>query len=301
MGKAELTDLLVTIDDVLPGAILIEINMQGLNHGDVSLHNTLMRVGGSADSNVNNICNVSPAQCKAGFLMLHLTASSSAYLEGTWGWTADHSLEPSPSGNSASTYVATGRGFLIESTKATWMMGVAPEHQAMYGLNINKAQNVYIAMAQIETPYWQPSPPPQPNLHAPRPWTANAKYGDPTFYNCNSNVDNCYKAWGMRVSGGNGILIYGIGTWTFFEDFNGDWSNPKWQACSNDDSSYCQQNGYMIQGVPKNSYFYGLATKKIRNMVVTGVNGNMRVLARESVNAGGWGGHIVAFLDYSGS
>lgn len=301
IGKAELTDLVITIHGVLPGAILVEINMAGLNPGDVSLHNTILRVGGTTDTNVNDVCDVSPGTCKAGFLMLHLTVSSSAYLEDVWAWTADHSLEASPSGNWASTYVATGRGFLIESTQATWLMGVAPEHQTLYGLNINNAQNVYVAMAQIETPYWQPSPPPSPNLHAPKPWTANAKYGDPNFQYCNDDVDNCYKAWGMRVSGGSGILVYGVGVWTFFEGFNGDWSNSKFSACSDDDSRYCQQNGFQILGTPRASYFYGLATKKVRNMVVTGLNGRIKVLATQAENAGGWGGHIVAYLGFTGS
>lgn len=299
VGQAELTDLLITISDVLPGAILVEINMAGVNPGDVSLHNTLMRVGGTADSKVNNVCNTTPAKCKAAFLMLHVTTSASAYLEGLWGWTADHSLEVSPQGNWGSVYVATGRGFLIESTKATWMMGVAPEHQALYGLNINQARNLYIAMAEIETPYWQPSPPPSPHLHAPSPWTAIAKYGDPSFYNCNGNAPNCYKAWGMRVNGGSHILVYGIGIWTFFDDFNGDWSNSKWSECSSDSSAYCQQNGIQIQGNPTNSYFYGLATKKIRNMVITNVGGNVKVLAKQADNEGGWGGHIVAYLGFS--
>ena len=273
--------------------------MAGAAQGDVSLHNTLMRVGGATDSNVNNVCNKGPGRCKAGFMMLHVTASASAYLEGMWGWTADHSMEASPSGNWASTYVATGRGFLIESTKATWMMGVAPEHQTLYGLNLNKARNVYVAMAQVETPYWQPNPPPAPNLRAPNPWAASATYGDPSYYNCNGKTANCYKAWGMRVNGGSNIIVYGVGTWTFFENFNGDWSNTASQACSSDSSRYCQQNGYQIQGSPTNSYFYGLATKKIRNMVITNVNGAVKVLATEADNAGGWGGHVVAYLGFS--
>ena len=90
-GLVELTDLLFTINDILPGAILLEISMAGTDSGDVSLHNTHFRVGGAIDSNVNSVCgDRSPAQCMAGFLLLHLTKSSSAYLEDIWGWTADH-------------------------------------------------------------------------------------------------------------------------------------------------------------------------------------------------------------------
>lgn len=294
-GSAELTDLLVTINDILPGAILIQVNMAGTNQGDVSLHSTLTRVGGTTDSNVNNVCNTSPAQCQAGFLMIHLTSSSSAYLENIWSWTADHSVEAGTLGPGNSVYVATGRGILIESNKPTWLLGLAPEHQTLYGLNLNNAANLYIAMAQIETPYWQPK------AKAPAPWTVNPTFGDPNFRNCDGSDNDCYKAWGMRVSGGSNILVYGIATWTFFENFNGDWSDMQWQACQNEPGRYCQRNAYALQNQPKNSYFYGLATKKVRNMVVTAFGGGERVLAHEASNPAGWGGHVVAYLGFTGS
>ena len=300
VGTAELTDLVITIDDILPGAILMEMNMAGRAPGDVSIHNTHFRIGGSKDSNVNNVCNRTPAECKAGFLLLHVTKDSSAYFEDVWGWTADHALEDGTRGGGQSTYISTGRGFLIESQKATWMVGVAPEHQTLYGLNLVNARNVYIAMVQVETPYWQPNPPSAPSTKVPAPWDVNSNFGDPNWANCAGSSDaDCYKAWGMRVSGGSGILVYGIGTWTFFENFDGNWGGGR-DACSNDASRYCQQNAYLIASAPSESYFYGLATKKVRNIVVGDQSGGgQKILAREIENPAGWGGHIVAYLGFS--
>lgn len=303
-GVAEITDMVFTINDILPGAVLMEINMAGSNQGDVSLHNSHFRVGGTADSNVNRVCNRSPAQCKAGFLLLHATQSSSAYLEDVWGWTADHSLESGPGGG---TYISTGRGFLINSQKATWLMGVAPEHQTLYSLNLVNAQNVYAAMVQVETPYWQPSPPTDQSLRLPEPWDVDTTFwGDPDFAHCDGSDPDCYKAWGMRVSGGSGIIVYGIGTWTFFENFSSDYVNDNpfnagGGTCADPQQNNrpCQENAYEIASNPTNSYFYGLATKQLKNMVFgSSSKGGNAVLASQSENSAGWGGHIVAYLGF---
>lgn len=53
------------------------------------------QVGGAAGSAVQTNCGGTPAQCKAAFMMAHLTASSSAYIENMWQWTADHDLDVS--------------------------------------------------------------------------------------------------------------------------------------------------------------------------------------------------------------
>ena len=71
---------------------------------------------------------------------------------------------------------------LVESTKATWLVGTAYEHNTLYQYNLNNAQNVYIGMQQSETPYWQGSG--SASL-APAPWTAAGS--DPTFSNCGSS------------------------------------------------------------------------------------------------------------------
>jgi len=66
------------------------VNIAGSNPGDVGFWNCHFRVGGAFGSAVQTNCSTTPAQCMAAFLMLHLTASSSAYIENMWGeknWT----------------------------------------------------------------------------------------------------------------------------------------------------------------------------------------------------------------------
>lgn len=148
--------------------------------------------------------------------MLHLTKSSSIYLENVWGWTADHDIDGGPS-----TYIATGRGVLVEGTQATWFTGTAFEHNTLYQYQLEKAKNVFVGLQQTETPYWQG--PSNPNA-APAPWVPDARYNDPTFSNCDGGSDThgeqCNMAWGMRIVGGESIYIYNSGLWVFFNDLN---------------------------------------------------------------------------------
>ena len=101
--------------------------MAGQNPGDVAFFNSHFRVGGAAGSKVETNCGGSPAQCKAAFMLGHLTSSSSAYIENMWGWTADHDLD----GGNGQT-ISTGRGLLVEATAGTWLHGTAFEHNTLY-------------------------------------------------------------------------------------------------------------------------------------------------------------------------
>jgi glucan 1,3-beta-glucosidase len=80
---------------VLPGCTLLEVNMAGEEVGDVGFWNTHVRVGGAVGSKVQTECGGSPAECRAAFMLVHLTESSSAYVENMWLWTADHDLDVS--------------------------------------------------------------------------------------------------------------------------------------------------------------------------------------------------------------
>jgi glucan 1,3-beta-glucosidase len=164
VGTAQISDMLFTTATINPGLILAEVNVAGASPGDVGFWNSHFRVGGAAGSAVETGCTAKdPSGCMAAFLMLHLTPSSSAYIEDMWGWTADHDLD-----NSAAQNIATGRGILVESTKATWLVGTAFEHNTLYQYNIVNAQNVFIGMQQCETPYWQGN---GSLALAPAPWT----------------------------------------------------------------------------------------------------------------------------------
>ena len=100
VGIAQFSDMLLTVGDVLQGCTLLEVNMAGANPGDVGFWNVHHRVGGAAGSLVQTNCGGSggggtPPQCKAAFMMTHLTSTSSAYIENMWQWTADHDLDVS--------------------------------------------------------------------------------------------------------------------------------------------------------------------------------------------------------------
>ena len=149
-GVAQFSDMLFAVADILPGCTLVEINIEGAAPGDVGNWNSHFRIGGAAGSKVRTNCGGDPGNCPAAYMMLHLTTTSSAYIENMWGWTADHDLDGNENQN-----IATGIGMLIESTKGTWLHGTAFEHNTLYQYNFNNAQNVFAGMQQSKTPYWQ--------------------------------------------------------------------------------------------------------------------------------------------------
>lgn len=278
VGVAQFSDFLFTVADVLQGCTLLEVNIAGENPGDVGFWNTHFRIGGAAGSKVQTNCGGTssdpvggtPAQCKAAFLLAHLTSMSSAYIEDMWGWTADHDLD---GGNSAT--ISTGRGILIEATKATWLVGTAFEHNTLYQYNLNSAQNVYIGMQQSETPYWQGNG--SPSL-APAPWSSNLISSDPTFSSCGSTDAQCRMAFFQTISGGSNLFIYGSGFWTFFNDHTNCAAN-------------CQTNAIEITGAEE-LHYYGVNTRLNVNLIEN--NGVELVTALN--NPGGWGAVVAAFL-----
>ena len=86
VGVAQFSNMIFTVADILPGAILAEVNMAGKSPGDVGFWNTHFRVGGAAGSKVLSKCQGDPGSCMAAFVLLHLGAKSSAYFEDMWAW-----------------------------------------------------------------------------------------------------------------------------------------------------------------------------------------------------------------------
>ncbi|KAH8810931.1 pectin lyase fold/virulence factor [Xylogone sp. PMI_703] len=282
VGVAELSDLVLTTSDILPGTILLQIHMAGINPGDVSTSNVHTRIGGAADTIVDSVCTIdtTPQQCKATFLSVHITPSGSPYIENMWAWTADHSLD-----KGGSRVIATGRGVLIESTEATWMMGTASKHHTLYAYNVVNAQNVVFFFQQIESPYWQP------NSGAASIWTPDTtRWFDPNFANCASTDLLCQMSWGMRILGGSSIIVYGSGVWTFFDNLGN---------CTGS-NGICQENAYEVVSYPTNTYLYCLNSKDTTNLIfgetASGTNG---VLANTLNNPGGWGGDLAAYLGFA--
>ncbi|PYH93449.1 exo-beta-1,3-glucanase [Aspergillus ellipticus CBS 707.79] len=270
VGVAQVSDLVFTTADVLPGCKLVEINAAGSSPGDVGFWNTHFRIGGAVGSLVETKCTYNANNCKAAWGLLHLTTTSSAYIENMWGWTADHDLD----GNNPQT-ISTGRGVLVEATAATWLIGTGFEHNTLYQYNFEYARNVFSAMQQSESPYWQG----QASLALnPAPWTASLISSDPDYSYCDPNDSKCRMALFERIHGSSNLFLYGGCNWVFFNN-NGN--------CDGD----CQTNAIQVSQ-STSIYMYGTNTKSTTNMVIEGT----QPIARESDNAGGWGGVLAAYL-----
>ncbi|KKK20548.1 hypothetical protein AOCH_002606 [Aspergillus ochraceoroseus] len=272
IGVAQVSDMIFTVADILPGCKVVEVNIAGSSHGDVGFWNTHIRIGGAVGSKVETQCAGSPDQCKAAWGVLHLTTTSSVYIENMWGWTADHDLD----GNNSQT-ISTGRGLLVEATAGTWLVGTGFEHHTLYQYNFEGARNVFSALQQSETPYWQGPG----NTLAPAPWQDNVAPSDPDFSQCAANDALCRMALFERIHSSSDLFLYGGCNWVFFN--NG--------GNCNSNNGKCQKNAVQVLNSHP-IYLYGTNTKSTINMVL---EGNVAV-ATEDQNAGGWGGVIAAYL-----
>jgi glucan 1,3-beta-glucosidase len=293
-GLTQISDMLFTVADVLPGCILVQVNMAGAQFFNahfrvggrfsfiastlLGLQCTHIWILGAAGSATETKCTDASNPCKAAFLLLHLTPTASVYIEDMWGWTADHDLD----GNNLQ-QMGTGRGLLVESQNPVWLVGTAFEHNALYQYNFVNAANVFVGMQQSETPYWQGIGGPDP---APAPWTPDARYSDPDFSNCAVDDANCRMAWYQRVIGGHDIYIYGSGFWTFFNN-RGDCHGV---------NGTCQTNAVEIANDPQRLFWWNLNTRGVLNLVID----EGQVLATQNNNPGSWGAVVAAILTHSG-
>lgn len=268
--------------EVLPGATILEVNMAGSSPGDVGIWNSVITIGGTRDTTVATSCqNQDTADCMAAFMAMHLTSSSSAYVENLWAWTADHDVDGGPTQN-----IATGRGILVEATNGTWLIGTGSEHHWLYNYNFNNAQNVFTALQQSETPYMQ-------GLNAietvPAPWVADGRFGDPDYSWCGGGDQRCRTALSSNINGGSNLMLYNAAAWAFF---NGPWSGDYSHQCDGN----CQVNMIRVAGNPNNLVWYGINTKSADVMVMDG-KGN----PSEFNNPGSWGGNLVAYRQFAAS
>ncbi|KAK1756301.1 pectate lyase superfamily protein-domain-containing protein [Echria macrotheca] len=271
-GAVEMSDLIFGTSGPQPGAILMEWNVAGTAPGAAGLWDVHTRVGGYAGTNLEleqcaknpNITNPVKEGCFGAFLMLHIPSGGSAYLENTWYWVADHSLEPSA--NNGQIDVFNGRGVLIEGEGPVWGFGTASEHSVLYNYQFNNASNIYLALIQTETPYYQGNP------VATSPFDVNAKFGDPDFTKAcaGDNSGTCERAWGVRAVNSKDVFIYGAGLYSFFDNYN--------QDCLKTQS--CQAN--MVSLEDSAVHFFGLSTKASTNMLT--VNGQSAALDADNRN-----------------
>ncbi|KAG2025211.1 hypothetical protein GB937_002972 [Aspergillus fischeri] len=281
VGVAEIQDMRFSVSEVLPGAKILEVNMAGSAPGDVGLWNTIVTVGGTAETSISTKCtNQDTSQCMAAYMVMHLTKSSSAYIENFWGWTADHNLD----GGSGYTVISTGRGVLVESTKGTWLTGTGSEHHWLYNYNFHNAQNVYAGLLQTESPYMQGSGATQT---APAPWTADSAVGDPDFSWCAGGDQKCRTALATNVDGGKDVLLYNSAAWAFFD---GEWYGDYGTQCS----GTCQSNMMRVSNNPENLVWYSINTRKTNVMVLDGQSN-----PTEYNHPGGWEAIIQAYRQFA--
>lgn len=251
-GSVEMSDLIFETLGPQPGAIMVEWNVAETSQGSSGMWDVHMRIGGSAGTELqSNTCSKNPtvtapanAPCEGAFLLLHVTSQATIYLENNWFWAADHELDL-PDHNQINIF--NGRGVLISSEEGpVWMYGTSAEHSVLYNYQIANASNVYMALIQTETPYFQSNP------DATTPFTSNALYSDPVFSG-NASVN---KAWGLRIVDSEDVFIFGAGLYSFFDNYD--------QTCLATES--CQDNIVSLED-SADVYLYGLSTKASTNMV----------------------------------
>ncbi|KAL2125928.1 hypothetical protein VTI74DRAFT_2221 [Chaetomium olivicolor] len=286
-GEVEMSDLIFGTAGPQPGAIMMEWNVAGTKPGAAGLWDVHTRIGGYAGTQLEleqcaknpNVTNPVNPSCFGAFLMLHIPAGGSAYLENTWYWVADHSLEPSARDGQIDIF--NGRGVLIEGQGPVWGWGTASEHSVLYNYQFHNASNVYLALIQTETPYFQGNP------DATQPFAVNAAFADPDFAKSCANDASpalCKRSWGVRAVNSKDVFVYGAGLYSFFDNYG--------QECLKTQS--CQQNMVSLEGGSQ-VHFYGLSTKASVNMLT--VDGKAVALDKDNRNTFC---ATVAFFDMGG-
>lgn len=270
VGNVEIQDLMFETLGPQPGAILMEFNVAGETPGSAGLFDVHFRIGGSAGTKLqSNKCKKTPAvdttpntECFGAYMLMHVTAKASVYLENVWFWVADHELDL---GDHSQINIYNGRGILIESTAGSWLWGTASEHHTLYNYQLSNAKNVFMGFIQTETAYFQGNP------NSLVPFTANATYNDPDFStSCTDDSDKCRRTWGVRATDSSDIFIYGAGLYSFFNNYG--------QTCVG--LNNCQKNIVSLES--STVHFYGLSTKASVNMVT--VDGTSAALDADNRN-----------------
>ncbi|KAF2162825.1 glycoside hydrolase family 55 protein [Zasmidium cellare ATCC 36951] len=231
-GSIEWSDMIVSTKGQQKGAILFEYNLVSPAGTPSGLWDVHARIGGFAGSNLQNAnCPKTPSttitssnlnqNCISGYMTMHITKSAAGlYLENLWLWVADHDVED-PALSQITIYA--GRGLLDESANGpVWLVGTSVEHHVRYEYQFALAKNVFGGQIQTETAYYQPNP----NAKIPFP-VVTAIY-DPTFtpptVTDNNTAIPAANGWGLRIFNSSSILTYGVGLYSFFNNYSTDCS-----------------------------------------------------------------------------
>ncbi|SPO35322.1 related to beta-1,3 exoglucanase precursor [Pseudozyma flocculosa] len=217
-GIVEISDMIFSTRGPAAGAVVVQWNIRQSSQGSAGMWDSHIRVGGTAGSNLEaDRCarrNALSPGCDGSFLNLHLTPSSSAYLENVWVWTADHDLDL---GSKQQINVVSARGVLVESRDGpVWLYGTASEHSVLYQYNIVGARNVVVMLAQTETAYFQGRgrPPASDEVRG-----ARAAYGDPDLARFGGDTSQ-NRGLGLRIAASSDVFVYGAGLYSFFDNYS---------------------------------------------------------------------------------
>ena len=267
-GTFEMSDVIITTKGPGPGAILMEWNIKETTQGTAGLWDTHFRIGGFAGTELQSAqCAKQPTtqhppnpDCIGSFMNLHITKESSGYFENVWLWTADHELDLADHGQID---VYNGRGMLVESQGPVWLWGTASEHSQLVQYQFQGAKDIFYALIQTETPYYQPNP------DASVPFKANPKYFDPDFSAC--TTPGCKSAWALRIVDSTSIWGYGSGTYSFFSNYD--------QVCVAENN--CQENIVAVDG-SANVNLFAVSTKASVNMITQNGQGVVKDIDNRS-------------------
>ncbi|KAF3003019.1 hypothetical protein E8E13_006297 [Curvularia kusanoi] len=243
-GSVEWSDMFVSTQGQQAGAVLIEYNLGTYDSTPSGMWDIHTRIGGFAGSNLQVAqCEKTPAttftsanlkqQCIAAYMSLHITKSASGlYLENNWLWAADHDLDDVRNQNTQLTIYA-GRGMNIESREGRlWLWGTAVEHHVLYEYQLTDTRSIFMGQIQTETAYHQPNP------DATIPFPPNPALNDPVYAN---NAAGTASGWGLRIVRSSGIIGYGVGLYSFFDNYS--------TACSAVAAgTVCQRRIFSVEG-----------------------------------------------------
>ncbi|KAH6722001.1 exo-1,3-beta-D-glucanase [Leptodontidium sp. MPI-SDFR-AT-0119] len=269
-GVMEIQDMMFTAKGATAGVILMEWNVAQSSPGSAAMWDSHFRIGGATGNKLQaadcpKLTGSVKSSCIAGSMMLHMTASSTGYLENVWAWVADHDLDSGPAQTQVDIYVA--RGILVESTGPTWLYGTSSEHAMLYQYQVSGARNLFMGMIQTESPYFAPA------VTAPTPFkSAIGKFpNDPSFSDCPATSPKCSAPWGLRIVDSYNVQILGAGLYNWFY---GAYS----QACV--DTQDCQQKVVSIES-STSIWLYNLYTIGTVEMLNAGT---AKVLAKDNTN-----------------
>ncbi|KAH9207216.1 pectate lyase superfamily protein-domain-containing protein [Leptodontidium sp. 2 PMI_412] len=257
IGNVEMQDILFTTRGATAGLVVLEWNIQADKLGSAALWDCHVRIGGATGTQLTPaecppVTSGTNTGCSAASLMMHLTPSASGYFENMWLWVADHMLDDpdltSPSNKMVQTSIYVARGFLIESTKPTWLYGTASEHAVFYQYNFHSAANIFAGLLQTESAYFQPTPPP------PAPFAAVVGVfpGDPDYSCTGGEFSGCDESWAVVMTGSRNIFVAAAGLYSWFSTYA--------QTCI--DSQLCQKALVLLNN--------NFANIRIQNLVTIG-------------------------------